>query len=145
MKERNIYQEFRLKNIDETINYLLEEIEQIKLMSRKHIRLYTTLSYIDHFLILVSSITGCISISAFASLLGILLGTISSTIGLKMCAIAVGTKKYESIINKKKKKYYGKVLLAKSKLNNIGVLIAKDLIDSNISHDEFILINNVLK
>ena len=38
MKERNIYQEFRLKNIDETINYLLEETEQIKLMSRNHIR-----------------------------------------------------------------------------------------------------------
>ena len=37
MKERNIYQEFRLKNIDETINYLLEETEQIKLMSRNHI------------------------------------------------------------------------------------------------------------
>ena len=78
-------------------------------------------------------------------MLGILLGTTSSTIGLKMCAIAVGTKKYESIINKKKKKYYGKVLLAKSKLNNIGVLIAKDLIDSSISLDEFILINNMLK
>ena len=37
------------------------------------------------------------------------------------------------------------VLFAKSKLNNIAVLISKALIDSNISHDEFILINNVLK
>ena len=34
---------------------------------------------------------------------------------------------------------------AKSKLNNIEVLISKVLIDSNISHDEFVLINNVLK
>ena len=38
-----------------------------------------------------------------------------------------------------------RVLLAKSKLNNIEVLISKALIDSNISHDEFVLINNVLK
>ena len=36
-------------------------------------------------------------------------------------------------------------LIAKSKLNSIEVLISKDLIDSNISHDEFVLINNVLK
>ena len=37
------------------------------------------------------------------------------------------------------------VLLAKSKLNSIKVLISKDLIDSNIDHDKFVLINNVLK
>ena len=46
---------------------------------------------------------------------------------------------------KKKKKHDKIVLLAKSKLNNIQVLIFKALIDSNISHDEFALINNVLK
>ena len=34
---------------------------------------------------------------------------------------------------------------AKSKLNDIEVLIFKALIDSNISHDEFVLINNKLK
>ena len=37
------------------------------------------------------------------------------------------------------------VLLAKSKLSSIEVSISKALIDSNISHDEFVLINNVLK
>ena len=37
------------------------------------------------------------------------------------------------------------VLLAKSKLNITEVLISKALIDSNISHDEFLLIYNVLK
>ena len=37
------------------------------------------------------------------------------------------------------------VLLAKSKLNSIEVLICKSLIDSVISHDEFVLINKVLK
>ena len=38
-----------------------------------------------------------------------------------------------------------KVLLVKSQLNGIEVLISKALINSNISHDEFALINNVLK
>ena len=35
-------------------------------------------------------------------------------------------------------------MLAKYKLNRIEVLLSKALIDSNISHDKFILINNVL-
>ena len=36
------------------------------------------------------------------------------------------------------------MLLGKDKLNNIAVLISKDLIDSNISHDD-ILSENVMK
>ena len=36
-------------------------------------------------------------------------------------------------------------MLAKSKLNSIEVLISKAFIDSVISHDEFVLINNVQK
>ena len=36
-------------------------------------------------------------------------------------------------------------MLAKSNLSRIEVLISKVLIDSNISHDEFVLINNALK
>ena len=55
-----------------------------------------------------------------------------------------GIKKHKSIIKKKRKKHDKIVLLAKSKLNNIEVLISKALTDSNISHDEFVLIN-VLK
>ena len=69
----------------------------------------------------------------------------SSSLGLKICAIIAGIKNYKSIINKKKKKHDKIVLLAKSKLNNIEVLISKVLINSNISHYKFILINNVLK
>ena len=47
--------------------------------------------------------------------------------------------------NKNKKKHDTIVLIAKSKLNSIEVLISKTLIDSNISYDEFVLINNVLR
>ena len=36
MVEENISQEFRLKNIDETRNYFLKEIEQNELTSKKH-------------------------------------------------------------------------------------------------------------
>ena len=36
-------------------------------------------------------------------------------------------------------------MLAKYKLNSIEGSISKTVIDSNISHDEFVLINNVQK
>ena len=36
-------------------------------------------------------------------------------------------------------------MLAKTKLNSIEVLISNALIDSYISHDQFILVNSVLK
>ena len=36
-------------------------------------------------------------------------------------------------------------MLAKSKLNSIEVLISKALIDSSISYNKFVLINDVLK
>ena len=123
MVEEHINQELRLKNIDETRNYFLSK----------------TLIYIKHFLILDSAITGCISISAFASLLGIPVGITSFAIGLKIYAITTGIK-YKSIIKKKKKRNDKIVLLAKAKLNTIEVLI-----ESNISYDEFALINNMLK
>ena len=83
MAEENISQEFRLKNIAETRNYYLEDIEQNGLMSWKHKKACATLNYIEHFLILASTIYGCISISGFASLLGIPIGTTSSATGLK--------------------------------------------------------------
>ena len=53
-------------------------------MSRKHKKVCTRLNYIEYFLILASTITGCISIFEFASLIGILIGITSSTIGLKI-------------------------------------------------------------
>ena len=65
MVEESISQDFRLKNIDEKRNFFLKEIEQNDLIIRKHKKVCTTLNYIEHFLILVSTITGCISISAF--------------------------------------------------------------------------------
>ena len=58
--------------------------------SKKHKKVCTALNYIDHFLILVSTITVCVPI-----------GITSSATGLQICAITAGIKKYESIIKKK--------------------------------------------
>ena len=70
------------------------------------------------------------------------IGITSSAIELKTCAITTGIKKYESIIKKKGNKYVKIVLLAKTKLNSTEVLISNVLVDSVISHNEFVLLNN---
>ena len=73
MAEENIRQEFRLKNTDETSNYLIEEINRNELISKKYKQVCTTLNYIEQFPIL------------------------GSAIGLKICAITEAIKRYINI------------------------------------------------
>ena len=93
MPEKNINQELRLKIIHEIRNYLIEEIHRNEITSKKYKKICRVLNYIDHSLIVISTITGCVSISAFVSLVGIPIGFESSTIGLKICVITAGIKK----------------------------------------------------
>ena len=66
-----------------------------------------TLNYVEHLLILASTFTGCVSISDFASVVGITVGIASPAGGLKICVITAENKKYKSIIKKKNMiKYY---------------------------------------
>ena len=51
----------------------------------------------------------------------------------------------KSIIKKKEKENDKIILLAKTKSISIEVLISKALINSNISHDEYVIINDALK
>ena len=104
-------------------------------MSKKYKNVCRILNKIDHLFIVISTNNRSISISAFASLVGIPIGVTSSEITLKICAITAGIKKYSSIMKKKKKKHDEIVLLVL-----LEVLIFITLIESNISHDEFVLI-----
>ena len=71
-------------------------------MSNEHKTFRKILNYIEHLLILVSTVTGCVFIWAFG--FGIPAGITSSAVGLKICVITAKTKKYKSIIKRKKKK-----------------------------------------
>ena len=107
------------------------------LAGEKHKKARKYLNSAESLLILSSIITGCVSISAFASLVCLPVGIMSSAVGIKICAITPGIKNYKSIIKKKKKKRDKIVLLGKTKLDTIEVIISKALTDSDISHDEF--------
>ena len=122
-----ISQKFRLKNIEETKNYFIKEINQNELMRKNHKQVS---NYIEYLLLLASAVTVCVSISAFASLVGIPIGIMSSAVGIKIIAITAGIRNYKSIIKEKEKNMIKLVLLAKTKLNNIEFLISDALIDS---------------
>ena len=62
MTQENINQEYRLKNIDERRNYFIKVINQNELMSKKHKKVFRVLNYIENLLLLVSTVTGYISI-----------------------------------------------------------------------------------
>ena len=114
-------------------------------MNEKYKKVRRDLNYFEHFLVIVFALSGCVSVSAFASLVGFPEDIASSAVGLKICAITAGIKKFKSIIKEKRKKHDKIVSLAKTKLNTTEVLISKALIDSYINHDEFVSVNNVLR
>ena len=60
MSEENMNQEFRLKKIDEIRNYLIEGINRNELMSKKHKKVCRVLKYVNHSLIVISTVTGCV-------------------------------------------------------------------------------------
>ena len=91
-------------------------------MINKHKKTSRSLNYIDRSLIYFFAVTGCVSICAFVSLVGIPIGITSFAGQFKICPITAGIKKYKSITKKKKKKHDKIIFLAKIKLNTMEVL-----------------------
>ena len=65
MVAENIDQKIRFKNIEKTQYYFIKELDQNELMSKRHKKVSMVLNYVEHFLILASPVTGCISILCF--------------------------------------------------------------------------------
>ena len=66
--------DLRLTKIDETRNYLLEEIKHNDLISEKHNNVCRALNYFEYFFVFISAVSSCASISAFTSLVDVLVG-----------------------------------------------------------------------
>ena len=96
----NIIKDSRLESIEEIKNYFIKEKDQNELVRKELKKIPAILNYNEHVFILASAVTGCISISAFASLLSIPIVITSSAIGLKNNEITAGIKKYRSQIKK---------------------------------------------
>ena len=62
-------------------------------MCEKFKNVCRVLNYFDYFLVFVSAISGCVSISVFVLLINVPLGNASSIVGLKIFALTAGIKK----------------------------------------------------
>ena len=80
MVKENKRQGFGLKNMHETRNYFVKEINQNDIMSKRYKNFRTNLNYIAY--------------TVFTTLLGISIGITSSIMGLKTYAINAGIKKH---------------------------------------------------
>ena len=133
---------FRLDEISKIENYFIEEINQRKWYSKKMNKYVTASDYIDKVLIALSAASGGVSIISFTSIIGAPVGIVSASFTLIFSLTTGIVKKLLNITREKKKKHDKILILAKSKLNSIDTLISQELIDMDISHEEFITILN---
>ena len=84
MTKQNVSLGFRLNKTDETRNDLLEEINCNEFMSEKHPKICRALNKFEHFLVFVSAVNGCVSISTFSSLVIVSTDIASSAVELKI-------------------------------------------------------------
>ena len=74
-----------------------------KVISEKHKKTCKYLNQVEKLLILISAVTGCISVYVFSSLVCVAVGITNSPIGIQNFAITAEIKNYKLIIKKKRK------------------------------------------
>ena len=131
---------YRLDEITKIKNYLNQEINQRKTCSKKLSNYVTTFDYIHKILIVFSTASDGVSIISFTSIVEAPVGIASADFTLIFSLTTVIIKKLLNMTRNKKKKQDKILMLAKSKLSIIETLVSQELIDMEISHDEFITI-----
>ena len=74
-------------------NYLLDIIEHNDLMNEKHKKVCRALNYFEHFLVFFL-LSVVVSVPAFVLLIGVPVAIASPAVGIKICEITEGIKKY---------------------------------------------------
>ena len=75
-------QQFRLNKINEIENYLISDIKERKLMSKRLRKYIASFDYFDKSLIVLSVTSGDISIASFTTVIGIPIGIASASLSL---------------------------------------------------------------
>ena len=96
----NNQQQFRLNKISKIRDQFVVEIKERELMSKRVSKYIASFGYFDKSLIDLSVITGSISIASFATVIGVPVGIVSASFGLKF-SIFTGIMKKMLKINKK--------------------------------------------
>ena len=97
-------QELRLNKINETKDYIIAEIKERELMSKRLSKYIASFDYFDKSLIVLSVTTGSIYIASYATVIGALVGMASASFSL---AFSISTRIVKKMLkttkNKKKK------------------------------------------
>ena len=98
--------------------------------------------YFDQSLIVLSATSGSISIASHANVIGTPIGIASASLSLTFSLSTGIVKKLLKTTRNKKKKHNKIIMLARSKLNSIQSKVSDALINSEISHEDFMIITN---
>ena len=131
---------FRLNEITKIENYVNSEINQRKTCSKKLSKYVAAFDYIDKILIVLSATSGGVFIFLSVSVVGAPTEIAGASFTLFFSPTTGIIKKLLSITRNKKKKHDKILALAKNKLNIIETLVSEELVDIEISHEEFITI-----
>ena len=135
-------QQPRLNKTNEIKDYLLAEIRERELISKKLSKYIASFEYFSKSSIFLSIVTISISIASFATPIEVPVGLIGASCGLTFSITSGFVKNFSKTIRNKKKKHNKIVMLARIKLNSIESKISKALVDNEISHEDFETIIN---
>ena len=111
-------------------------------MSKKLSKYISFFDYFDKSLIVLSVTGGGVSIASFATVIGKPVGITSASLRSAFSLWTGLAKKLLEATRNKKNKHNKIFILARSKLNSIESKISGGLINNQISHEDFITINN---
>ena len=128
---------YRLDEINKIKEYFDNETKERKDIIKKLNKYLVSFDYLDKIFITLSALFSTLSIASYATVLGLPVGIVGSSLTL-ISTIGTGINKSLLRVTKKRKKKHNKIIvLAKSKLNMIDTLLSSALNDSKISHEEF--------
>ena len=102
-------QQFKLHKMNEIENYFIAEIKERELMSKRLSKYIASFAYFDKSLIVLSTISGSISIASFVTVIGIRIGIASACLSLTF-SFCTGLVKKLLIATRNKKKNITKLL-----------------------------------
>ena len=111
-------------------------------MSKRISKYIASFDYFDKSLIVLSAISGSISIGSFATVIETPAGMVSESLSLTFSLSTGLVKKLLKTTRNKKTKHNKVVMLARSKLDNIESKIFEALMNNQISHEDFMTIIN---
>ena len=125
---------FRLSRIKEIEDYCIAEINNRETMSK-------TLDYASKILLVLEIISSDVSLRSFTTVIDMPVGIARTSISL-VFLISFEIVKMILTVRNEKNKLRKIALLPRNKLNSIEKIIFKPLLDSSISHDEFMIVIN---